>query len=188
MLYMYKMSGFVEKLNIQNYENSTENFEPYICTKCLDLQNNWISRTAKIQCEIIYIIYVRKVWICRNIEYPELRKYNEKLCTLYVYVTSGFAKNLNIQNCENSTGNLVHYICMEWPDLKKNWISKAVKIQREIVDIMYVQNVWISKKIEYPKLCKLIRKLCKLYVRNAWICRKILYSNLRKFSGKLCTL
>ena len=136
----------------------------------------------------MYIIYVRNVWICWKIEYPEQRKFNGKLCTLYMYGTSGFAEKLNIQNCKNSTGNCLHYICMERLYFLKNWISKTAKIQREIVYIMYVRNVWISKKFEYPKLCKLIRKLCKLYVWNAWICRKILYSNQRKFSGKLCTL
>ena len=55
-LYIYGMSEFVEKLNLQNY---------------------------KIQREIVYIIYVRNFWICRNIEYPELGKFNEKLCMLY---------------------------------------------------------------------------------------------------------
>ena len=46
--YMYGMSGFVEKLNLQNCINSTENSEHYICTKCLDLQKNLLSRTALI--------------------------------------------------------------------------------------------------------------------------------------------
>ena len=35
-----------EKLNIQNYVNSTENCVRYICTKCLDLQKIWLSRTS----------------------------------------------------------------------------------------------------------------------------------------------
>ena len=59
------MSRFVEKLNIHNCENSTANFVPYVCTECLDLLKNWISRAAK-------------------------------LCTLYLYVMSGFAEILNI--------------------------------------------------------------------------------------------
>ena len=45
-LYMYGMSGFAEKLNIQNCENSSENCVNYICTECLDLQKNWMSRTS----------------------------------------------------------------------------------------------------------------------------------------------
>ena len=39
-LYMYKMSGFTEKLDIQNSINSTGNCAHYICTKCLDLLKN----------------------------------------------------------------------------------------------------------------------------------------------------
>ena len=37
-----------------------------------------------------------------------------------MYEMSGFVDNLNIQNCENSTGNCVHYICTECLDLQKN--------------------------------------------------------------------
>ena len=45
-----------------------------------------------------------------KIEYPELRKFNGKLYTLYMYGLVGFAKKLNVQNCGNSTGNSVHYM------------------------------------------------------------------------------
>ena len=45
-----------------------------------------------------------------KIEYPELQKFNEKLCTLYTYGTSGFAEKLNVQNCGNCIGNCVHYM------------------------------------------------------------------------------
>ena len=38
IIYIYRMSGFVEKLNLQNYENSTGNCLLYICTEFLDLQ------------------------------------------------------------------------------------------------------------------------------------------------------
>ena len=81
-----------------------------------------------------------------EIEYPELQKFNGKLCTLYTYWTSGFAEKLNVQNCENwtgncvrymyvmsgfaeklnipnsenSTGNCVHYLCTASQDLQKN--------------------------------------------------------------------
>ena len=67
--YMYRMSGCVEKLNIQNSENLTRNSILYMYGMS-GFAENWISRTAKIQREIVYIIYVRKVWICRKIEYP----------------------------------------------------------------------------------------------------------------------
>ena len=130
----------------------------------MDWKKNWISRGSKIQQEIVYIIYVRNVLICKKIEYPELRKFNGKLCTVYMYATSGFAAKLNIQNCENSTGNCVYYICTECLDLQKNWISRTAKIQWEIVYSIYVRNVWICCKIEYPELRKFNGKLCTLYM------------------------
>ena len=130
------MSGCVEKLNIQNSENSTGNSILYMYGMS-GFAENWISRIAKIQREIVYIIYVQKVWICRKIEYPELRKFNGKLYTLYMYGTSGFAEKLNIYNCENSIG---------------------------IVYMIYVRNVWIWRKIEYPEPRKFNGKLCTLYM------------------------
>ena len=51
--YMYGMSRFAEKLNIPNSENSTGNFVHYLCTRCLDLQKNWKSKTAEIQFELV---------------------------------------------------------------------------------------------------------------------------------------
>ena len=56
IIYIYEMSGFVEKLNLHNYENSMGNYLHYICSKFLDLQKNWISRTGEIQQEIVYVI------------------------------------------------------------------------------------------------------------------------------------
>ena len=44
--YMYKMSRFAEKSNILNSVNSTGNWERYICTECLNLQKNRMSRIA----------------------------------------------------------------------------------------------------------------------------------------------
>ena len=54
-----------------------------------------------------------------------------------MYKMFGFAENLNMQNCENSTRNCVHFISTECLDLLK---------------------------IEYPKRRKFIRKLCTLYM------------------------
>ena len=54
---MYGKSGFTEKLKIQNFVNSAG---------------------------IVHIIYVRNIWIRREIEYLEIYKFNGKLCTLYV--------------------------------------------------------------------------------------------------------
>ena len=137
----------------------------------------------------MYILYIRDVWISREIEYPKLRKlngklctlyarniwisrkieyplpliFNGKLCTLYMYGMPGFAKKSFVQNCENSTGNCVQYICMESNNLLKNWISRTAKIHQEIVYIIYVRNFWICRKIEYPELWKFNGKLCTSY-------------------------
>ena len=71
---------------------------------------NRISRASKIQQEIVYIIYIWNVRICRKIESPELRKFNGKFFTLYMYGIFGFAEKLNILNRGNSTGNCVRYM------------------------------------------------------------------------------
>ena len=133
-------------------------------TEYLDLQKNLISRSAKLQWKIMYVIYVRYVWISKKIEYPKLHIFNGKLCTSYMYRMTGFVEKLNIQRVKNSTGNCVHYICTECLDLQKNWISRTAKIQWEIVYGIYVRNVWICCKIEYPELRKFNGKLCTLYM------------------------
>ena len=111
--YMHGMSGLAEKLNISYCIYSMGNFVYYICMEHLDLQKNWISRTTKIEREIVYNIYVRNVRICWKIKYLELRKFIGKLCTLCMYGISGFAEKLNIQSCENSIENCMRYICTE---------------------------------------------------------------------------
>ena len=170
---MYEMSRVAENLSIQNCVNSTV-YLVHKCREYLDLQKILMSRTAKIHREIAYIMYVRNVWICRKIEYPELRKFIRILRTLYMYRMSRFPGKFNIQSCWNSTENCVHYIC--------------TKIQFEIVYIIYVRNVRICRKIEYPELRKLNWKLCTLYARNFWISRKIEYPPVHIFNGKWCTL
>ena len=109
--YVHGMSGLAKKLNIAYYKYSMGNCVQYICTKCLDLQKNWISRTTKIQWEIVYNMYVRNVRICWKIKYPKLQKFIEKLCTLCMYGISGFAKISNIHIYKNSAKNCVRYIC-----------------------------------------------------------------------------
>ena len=79
-----------------------------------------IAIAAQIKREIVYIIYVRPVqicrkikspkqqkfnlklctihvrniWICRKIEPTKLRKFDRKFCTLYLYKMFGFAEKL----------------------------------------------------------------------------------------------
>ena len=67
----------------------------------------------------MYVILARNVWICKKNEYLELRKFNGKLYTSYIYGMSGFVEKLNLQNYENSTGNFLRYICTEFLDLQK---------------------------------------------------------------------
>ena len=102
----------------------------------------------------MYIVFVQTVWICRKFDCLELRKLNGKLCTLHTYGKSGFAEKLNVQNCgnskgnsvrymcgmskfakklnilnsENSMGNCVHYLCTACLDLHKNSKSKTAEI------------------------------------------------------------
>ena len=157
---MYGMSGFAEKLNIQNCENwigncvnymhgmsrlaeklnipyciySMGNCVHYICTKCLDLQKIWICRTTKIQREIVYTIYVWNVWIRQKIECPKLRKFRGKFCTLHV------------------------------------------------------QNVWMCRKIEYPEQQKFNRKLCTQCIcEMSRLAKKLIVQNCVNSIGK-CTL
>ena len=141
------------------------------------VQNVWISKKIeypKLRKLIRKLckLYVRNVWICRKILYLELHKFYGKLCTLYMSRTFGFDEILNIQNYENSTGNCVHYIWKELQDLQKNWISRGSKIQRQIVYVIYVRNVWICIEIECPEHHKFNEKLFTLYIRNISICRR----------------
>ena len=146
-LELRKFNGKLCSLNLRNVRISREieypelrKLKEKLCTlymhRMADLQKIWIFRIPKIQREIVYIIYIRNVWISRKIESPELRKFNEKFFTIYMYwisrfveklniqywgnsmgncvrfmyVMSRFADKLNIQNCENWTGNCVHYM------------------------------------------------------------------------------
>ena len=63
------MSGFVDKIECPEQRK----FDRKLCTS-----------------------NVRNVWICREIDYPELHKFNRKFYTLYMYRISGFAEKLNI--------------------------------------------------------------------------------------------
>ena len=94
-------------------------------------------QTAKIRREIVYIIYVRSVWICRG--------------------------NWISRTPKNSMGNCVYYICKDWLDLQKNWISSTVEIQRGILYIICLECLDLQK-IEYLELRKFNGKLCTLFM------------------------
>ena len=108
IVYMYRMSGFAEKLNVQNAKIQREIVCNIYVRNVWISRKNWISRTPKIQPEIVYIIYVQNMWIFKKIEHPKLHKFDRKLCTLYLYKMFGFAKKLIVQNCANSAVNCVH--------------------------------------------------------------------------------
>jgi len=109
---MYGLLGFADKLKIQNCVNSKRK----LCT--LNVQN---------------------VWFCGEIEYPKFHKFGGKLCTLYMYGMSGFAKKLNIQNCVNSTGNCVHYMYGMSSFVEKLNIQNFVKSAGNCVQYKYTK-------------------------------------------------
>ena len=53
---------------------------------------------------------VQNVRICREVEYPKLRKSNKKFCTLLLHGMSGFAEKLKVQNSGNSIRNCVQFM------------------------------------------------------------------------------
>ena len=113
------MTGFAEKLNIQRDENSTQ-IVYIICVR-----NVWIC--IEIECPEqrkfygkLYSLYIRNTLICRKTYFPEQRKFNGKLCTFYMYGMSGLAKKLSIQNYVYSMENCVRYIRTECLYLQRN--------------------------------------------------------------------
>ena len=61
-----------------------------------------------------------------------------------MYVMSGFAKKLNVQNCINSTENCVHYT-YEMSGFEEKLMSRAVEIQSKIVYIIRVECLDLQK-------------------------------------------
>ena len=89
---MYGKSGFTEKLKIKNFVNSPG---------------------------IVYIIYVQNIWICTEIGYLEIYKFNGKLCKLNVRKVCFYGEIEN-PKFRKFSGNCVHYICTEYLDLQRN--------------------------------------------------------------------
>ena len=112
------MSGFAKKLNIQNSENPTGNFIRFIRTECLDL------------------------W---KTESPELRKFNGKFFTLYMYGIFGFAEILNIQNWGNSTGNCVRYMHVMSRFAKKLNVQNCINSKEICVNYIFTECLDLRK-------------------------------------------
>ena len=126
--------------------------------------------------------------LAEKIEYPEFQKFNRKLYTLYMNRMCGFAEKLDIQNCINSTGNCAHYICTKCLDLLKNWLSRTVQIQREIVYIKCTECSDLQRNW-YPELHKFNGKFYTLYMYGmSGFAEKIEYPELQNFNEKLYAL
>ena len=74
----------------------------------------------------------------------------------------GFAEKLNIQNCENSSGYCVHYICTKCLDFQEINIQSCGNSAENCEH--YVPNFWITKKIESSERGKSNEKLRMLYI------------------------
>ena len=86
----------------------------------MDLQKIENPELRKFNGKLCTLYLYGTVGFVKKNEFPEQRKFKGKLCTLYMYKTSGFVEKLNIHNCENSTANFVPYVCTECLDLQKN--------------------------------------------------------------------
>ena len=69
----------------------------------------------------------------------------------------------------------------------KSGLTEKLKIQNfvnsaAIVHVIDVQNIWISREIEYLEIYKFNGKLCTLIVRSVWFCGEIENSKFRKFN------
>ena len=85
----------------------------------MDLQKIENPELRKFNGKLCTLYLYGTVGFVKKNEFPEQRKFKGKLCTLYMYKTSGFVEKLNIQNYENSMGNCVHYMCTKSQDLLK---------------------------------------------------------------------
>ena len=102
------------------------------------------------------MLYVRNVRIGRKIAYPDLHKFNGKLCTSYVR---------NVWLCRK----------IDCPDLRK-FDGKFCTFS--------VRNLWICRKIEHPKLRKFNGKLCMLHTYGtSGFAEKLNVQNSRNSTG-----
>ena len=112
------MSGFAEKLIVQNSINSMENSVHYKYG-IFGFEEKVIAIVAKIQWEIEYIIRTECLNLLK-IDCPNCRKSTGN-CVHYICTEClDLQRKLNIQNSKNSRGNCIHYICKEWLNLQKN--------------------------------------------------------------------
>ena len=78
---MYGLSGFVEKLTIQNCVNSTKN-----CVHYMYIYRKIEYLELRKFDEKLSTLYAQNVWVCQKIGNQELCKLNVKLCILNVRI------------------------------------------------------------------------------------------------------
>ena len=133
-LYLYKTFGYVEKLNVQNCVNSTENCVQYMYgmsgfAEKLNVQicENSMRNCACYMCGMLGLAGKLHIRICKN---------STGICVHFQYGISVFAEKLNIPNFENSTEYSVHYIRTERLDLQKSWLSRTAEIELEVLYVI----------------------------------------------------
>ena len=105
---MYGMSGFVEKLKLQNFIHSARivyiiyGRNVKICREIENLERRKFNGK-------LCAFDVRNGWFCLEIEYPKFHKFSGKLCIFCMYGISRFAEKLNIFKYINLAGNYVHH-------------------------------------------------------------------------------
>ena len=107
----------------------------------------------------------------KKFEYQKLRTFNEKLCTLDIWIV---------------------WICWKFGFCGYIEYTKLCKLKGKLC-ILDVLIVWICKKFKYPKLYEFNENLCTLDVWIIWICKKFEFwryvecTKLRKLNEKVCT-
>ena len=134
----------------------------------------------------MYIIYVRNVWICKEIEYPGPCKFNGKLCTLNAQNVQ-ICREIEYQNCVNSTGNCVLLMYGMSEFAKKLNIWNCVNSTESCVHYLY-RNVRFCGEIEYPFLnsaANCVQYMYFLDFLSYWIYRSALIQ--REIAYIICT-
>ena len=129
-------------------------------------------------------LYARNVWISRKIEYLEFHIFNRKLCALYMYGMSEVADKLKVQNFLNLMGNCIHNMYEMSGFAEKLNIQNYENLTEKCVHYTYrmlgLGDNWISRTKYIHWKIVYI-----IYVWNISICREIECPEQCKLNGKL---
>ena len=89
-------------------------------------------------------------------------------CVCYMYGMLGLAEKLHILNCINSTGNCVHYLCTACLDLQKNSKSKTAEIQFENC-VQYMYGMFGFAEKLHIQNCENSTENCVHYICTKWL-------------------